>query len=59
MKLVAKSAANHKGTLSSVKISVNNGEINIHTHYTVNENDEPKSSVDGGYQEPSFVSNVL
>ena len=56
MQQVVQSAANHEGTLSSVKISINDGAISISTGYTMDGNDGPKPSFDGGDEKPSFVS---
>ena len=58
MQQVVQSAANHEGTLTSVKISLNDGAISISTGYTMNGNDGPKPTVDGTADDSktSFVS---
>ena len=58
MQQIVKSAFNHEGTLSSVKLAFNDGEINWSSSFTMDENDGRKPSFDGGDPEPSFVSEI-
>ena len=58
MQQIVKSASNHEGTLSSVKISIEDGEISWCSSFNMDDNDGRKPSFDGDDPEPSFVSEI-